>query len=153
MRLSVIALCCAAVLLAACSHSGEDADFRSVDFHGWAYGDTLSFTPCSEKTSTLGRLAVVVRHSASYVYSNLWLEITVPPAAGDTVGFVDTLNIRLADDSGNLLGRGSGMSVVKIDTLPEHFLLDASKNVTLRHIMRVDTLEGIEQAGILFLAK
>lgn len=142
----------AAIAMWACSaHPGEDADFHGLSDKGWAYGDTLLFTPELADSISRGRVAVVVRHSSAYIFGNLWLEMTMPPAPGDTVPTVDTINVTLADDYGKWLGRGSGVSYVKIDTLPGSYVIERDKPVAIRHIMRVDTVADIEQVGIIFI--
>lgn len=129
----------------------EDSEFHAVPARGWAYGDTLTFEPGLSDSIVEGRLAVAVRHSSAYIFGNLWIEVTIPPAPGDSVAEVDTFNVVLADDYGKWLGRGSGVSFVKVDTLPGRHAIERGRNVAVRHIMRVDTVTDIEQVGIIFL--
>lgn len=94
-----------------------------------------------------GALALAVRHTNGYPYSNLWLEITIPQA--DTA-LVDTVDIRLADPFGQWYGTGIGVSYQRVDTVYPHINILPGAPVTLRHIMRVDTLAEIEQIGLIF---
>lgn len=147
----IVAASCA-VLAAACDSSRyEDADFRTIPAGGWAYGDTLSFEPGLEDSVVNGRLAVSVRHTSAYIFENLWLEVTVPAAGCDTAERVDTVNVRLADTYGKWLGRGSGVSYVRTDTLPVRYVIQRGHPVTVRHIMRVDTVADLEQIGVVFI--
>ncbi len=148
MRSLLAAVTMAAALGACTSMSTEDAAFQSVPSTGWAYGDTVVFRPEVEDSVAEGKLAVMVRHTSAYIFSNLWLEVTTP---GDSVPVVDTVNIELADMYGRWLGRGSGVSFVKVDTLPELRTLGVDKPVKVRHIMRVDTLADLEQIGVIFV--
>ncbi len=91
---------------------------------------------------------MVIRHTASYPYSNVWLEVSYP--AADSIS-PDTLNMVLADDYGNWLGRGLGLSFQRVDTLPHTVKLTSPASVSLRHIMRTDRLTDIEQAGLIML--
>lgn len=137
------------LVMGACSHpEGEMADFKEISNDGWAYGDTIAFALPADTLPEARRLALAVRHSASYPYANLWVEVTVP--AGDTA-WVDTVNVRLADRYGRRLGRGAGVSFIKVDTLPSTYTLVDTASVFVRHVMRVDTLPDVEQIGILAL--
>lgn len=138
----------AAVLYGCSSYDGSDnARFEEIPAEGWAYGDTVVFdiSPDSvvETANSERRLALAVRHNSAYRYANLWVEINVND--GDTI-YIDTLNVRLADKHGRRLGRGSGVSFIKVDTLPRVFARPSM--VGVRHIMRVDTLLDVEQIGI-----
>lgn len=146
---SLLAAVLIAVVLGACSSmSIEDAAFESIPVTGWAYGDTVSLQPDIEDSVSHGKLAVMVRHTSAYIFSNLWLEVTTP---GDSLPEVDTVNIELADMYGRWLGRGSGVSFVKVDTLQGLKTLSVDKPVKVRHIMRVDTLSDLEQIGVIFV--
>lgn len=131
--------------------SAEGAAFASVPVDGWAYGETFEFVPTPGFADSDGtaRIAVAVRHTDSYLYSNLWLELATPVAGTDSMR-LDTLNIRLADNFGKWYGRGSGVSFVLSDTLPGRFVYDEEHPARLRHIMRVDTLHDIEQIGVVY---
>lgn len=148
----ISAIIITSVAITSChSEIDEDSAFCSIPAQGWAYGDTLSFEPELSESIAEGHIAVMVRHSSSYVFGNLWLELTVPPAPGDSVPEVDTINVILANDYGKWLGRGSGVSYVKVDTISGLHIIKHGSPVTLRHIMRVDTVEGLEQIGVIFL--
>lgn len=127
-----------------CSPNDEpdSARFVSIPTRGWAYDDAISFqvAPDSTEAYSTERL-LAIRHDAAYKYANLWIEIEAD--CGDTI-HTDTMNILLADRYGRPLGRGSGVSFLKIDTLPAH----PARHIYIRHIMRIDTLRGIEQIGI-----
>lgn len=128
----------------------SDASFSNIPASGWAYGDTLVFEPQLGDTVDCEAVAIAVRHSAAYVYSNLWLEVTLPPTAGDSLPAVDTVNVVVADDYGRWLGRGSGVSYLMVDTIASERIITRDKPIMVRHIMRVDTVKDIEQIGIIF---
>ena len=135
-----------AAMLAGCSGTmrpGDCAMFADVADDGWAYGDTLEFVFPADTAGNSRHVALCVRHDGAYPYSNLWVEVSMPSA--DTV-HVDTIDIQLADRYGRRLGRGSGVSFIKIDTLVRE-LQSTDTLVQVRHIMRLDTLAGITQIG------
>lgn len=131
---------------AACSTRDECGSFAAVDAGGWNYGDSLQFVLNMPEDSVIeGNLAIVVRHSASYDYSNLWLEISYPTVEGLSP---DTFNIRLSDSYGNWYGKGLGLSFQQTDTVGRRLKLASPATLSARHIMRVDCLEDIEQIGL-----
>lgn len=137
------------LLVTACSLSESDgASFKNISSEGWVYGDTLVFPIRADSMQASNRLALAVRHSAGYRYANMYVEVSVPQK--DTV-LVDTVNILLADKYGRRLGRGNGVSYLKIDTLPRIYDLGDSVTVNMRHVMRIDTLQDVTQIGVFVL--
>lgn len=145
-KVPIILSAIATAALAGCT-SSEQSDYNALGPDGWAYGDTIRFFNSEADTVALdGSLAVAVRHTNGYPYSNLWLEITLPEA--DTVR-VDTVDVRLADTFGRWYGTGIGVSYQRIDTIYPSISIPVGAPVTVRHIMRVDTVTGIEQIGLI----
>lgn len=139
-------------LVAACvAGSDERGDYKTVGSDGWLYGDTLVFGPLDCDSASRGDLVVVVRHGNGYLYSNIWLEMT--RQLSDTVAVTDTFNIALADPMGRWYGKGLGLSYQRADTVLKNIVAPDSVPVKIRHIMRQDTLEAIEQIGVVFVAK
>lgn len=139
-------------------HSGNGDDnffsaFRALPDAEWDYAAPVVFEvdTLRDSISRGGTVIVSLRHTHGYEYSNLWLELSTP--INDSTVRRDTLNIRLADTYGRWLGKGMGPSLEVCDTLPHAVDLRRKQNISVRHIMRVDTLEGIEQIGIVFLPK
>ncbi|MDE5786077.1 MAG: gliding motility lipoprotein GldH [Duncaniella sp.] len=130
------------IILAGCDTSGEDTLFTNLPDEGWAYTDTLSFTPRPGR----GALSIAVRHDASYPYSNLWLEVAVA-RQGKNVS-ADTVNLTLCDPYGRWLGQGFGGSYQIEIPVAQYVALDSLTTLRVRHIMRCDTIRGIDQVGI-----
>lgn len=150
-RLCGVFVSIAAIIFASCSQD-EHSGYASVAPGGWLYGDTLTLLPGMPDTTDVVRadIAVALRHSNSYEYSNIWLSLTYN-GADSTV--TDTFAITLADDFGNWCGRGMGVSYQMIDTVLRDVAIDLAKPVKINHIMRTDTLSGIEQAGVVIIDK
>lgn len=148
MHKSLLVLTAAAlIMISSCTDNSRSGQFHPIDADAWLYGDTLSFTAECNDTVWHGDIAVAIRHTASYPYSNIWLEISYP----DLKPIVrDTVNIRLADNLGNWYGHGSGLSFQCVDTVARNLTLPSPVTVNLRHIMRTDRLTDIEQVGIMF---
>ncbi len=132
--------------LGACAPGHNDYSlFTNLSNEGWSYGDTISFIPDSAVLNAPGTLSVALRHDNSYRYSNLWLEIT---STDNEVPRRDTVNIVMADKYGRWKGSGLGTAYQIEQSIPGKIMLKAGVPVKIRHVMRVDTLHGIELIGI-----
>lgn len=150
-----------AVMLAACSidgHYGNGDDnyfsaFASMPDTRWDYASPLTFAVDTLRDSVArrGDMLLTVRHTHGYEYRNLWLEIDYDVA--DSLSRPDTVNVILADVYGHWRGHGSGPSLQVVDTLAHGVALRRGQQIRVRHIMRLDTLPGIEQVGITFLPR
>lgn len=135
---------------------GRHSDFATLDAaKGWAYTDTLVFTTMDTTRQDLGKYErrphpmttyVAIRHNDSYPYANLWLEATYTDSKGQPR--IDTLNLRLADEYGRWKGKGFGSSYQIEIPLGSRVRADSLSTVRIRHIMRVDTLRGVDRVGI-----
>ena len=145
------ALILPALLMAAASCTGprnDYSDFTPLPADGWLYGDTIVFTPEITDSIADGELSVAVCHDSDYPYSNLWLEVSFPAGAGSI--HRDTIEMQLADPYGHWLGKGLGTGHQMQRTLPGRIRLHRGTRVSVRHIMRLDTLRHIRQVGITF---
>ncbi len=137
--------------IASCgNHDRTYSNWTHLPPEGWAYGDTINLVPIDstlpDNDSILNApLKLGVAHSNSYPYSNLWLEVTY---RSDRYVYRDTLNLQLADVYGRWLGKGFGTGLQQEVTLTPHADIDVRMPVAVRHIMRVDTLRGIDMIGI-----
>lgn len=149
-----------AIAAASCNHTYERSTYHNVGAQGWMYSDTVELVADPHPAmlqageadldvpKNLRNLVAVVRHTNAYEYNNIWVELTywLP----DTMR-VDTFDVRLADDIGHWYGSGVGVGYQRADTLLRQVPLREDKSVLLRHIMRSDTLQNIEQVGIVVL--
>lgn len=143
----------AALLGAACSRYANDySAFAAVDPDGWDYGNTLVFMPTTEDSLVEGTLALMVHHSDSYPYRNLYLEVSAQQLTPDSniTYRTDTINVVLADVYGNWLGSGVGTSFRLSQPINSNYRLLSKAPVRVRHIMRAETVPGLEQIGIIF---
>lgn len=134
--------------LGACSGGKTDNSvFRDLPAEGWAYGDTVYFVPDTVDSVSRGTISIELRHNNYYEFSNLWLEICYPD--GDRV-HRDTVNLTLADVYGRWHGSGFGASYQFSAPFASQITLHRGDTVRVRHIMRVDTLRGLEKLGLNF---
>ncbi len=123
--------------MAACTSAGYYSGFEEVPADGWAYGDTIVFA--ADSCVAPGML-IALRHNDSYPYRNIWLEMS------DSL-HRDTVNIELCDIYGRWHGKGIGSSYQI--SAPAPFTPVPGKTVSIRPILRVATLLGIEQLELI----
>ncbi len=142
------AIAIVALALTACvKYQPAHSEWQTISAGGWPYGDTLRFNADRADSAAVSGVALAVRHTDSYAYSNLWLEVAYTHA-DSTVA--DTFNLVLADEFGRWHGKGSGVTFQFTDTVALSRRPDTASVIVVRHIMRVDTLQGIEQVGIAY---
>ncbi len=138
------------VAVASCGRGERDySRWENLPVEGWAYGDTVSLVPIDStlpgNDSLVHRpLRLGLAHSNDYPYSNLWLEVTY---TGESYMYRDTVNVTLADVYGRWLGSGFGANYQHEVMLNPRADIDLTRPVTVRHIMRVDTLRGLDRIG------
>lgn len=130
------------LFLTACT-GGEESAFVNLPEKGWAYGDTITFGGFDGR----GIYYVTVGHDSEYPYSNLWLEVTPVDSTGAAIRR-DTVDMVLCDRFGRWQGHGFGGSYrLEIPVKPEQPLPRPAAEFKIRHIMRLDTLRGIDAIG------
>lgn len=151
-HMTVAALIAATLSVASCSRPANDySGYSDLGADGWIYGDTISFVPQTTDTVATGDIVVSLRHTPDYAWRNIWLEVTVmADSAATAVARRDTVSIDLCDAYGRWYGNGIGVSYQLSDTVARGVTRSAAAPVYVRHIMRADTLRGIEQLGVLF---
>ena len=147
----LVSLIAVALLLVSCQPAPltEDAGFKAIAAEGWAYGERFEFNPEYADSVGYTGIAVAIRHNNDYPYSNLWLELKSPVPGSDAMR-IDTIDLEMADVYGHWYGRGAAMSYIIVDTLPGRYYYDRQRPMSLRHIMRVDTVPDLTQVGLLF---
>lgn len=122
------------------------SDFRNIETPGWLYSQRITFTPQHSDSIMETDMFLTLRHTNQYPYSNIWIEVVSGDIEKGTV--TDTVNIQLADIYGNWLGKGSGV-LYQLETPIKLGMQHISLSpVTIRHIMKTDTLPGIDLLGL-----
>lgn len=138
------------ICLTGCDTPADSTAYADLNPEGWVYGDTVTL-PLRVDSLYAGRnghMELGLRHTGDYPYSNLWMEVRVRDCRG--VEVIDTVAIELCDIYGHWHGHGIGNSFQISAALPSTVCLDTLSSVKVRHIMRVDTLHGVSQVGIMF---
>lgn len=147
----VVAALMVLAMLVSCTSRGDFSRFRDIDAsRGWAYRDTVRFDTQRPDSLAPGSLSVAVRHNNEYQFANLWLEVCY-----NNRGRLhrDTVNLKLADLYGRWLGKGFGSSRQAESVIARSVLPSPGSEVTVRQIMRVDTLRGVDAVGVIFHAE
>lgn len=135
--------------MGACVPGHNDfSDFKNLPPTGWRYANPLTFNPEHGDSIITGTVSLTLRHTDAYMYSNLWLEVTCKDA--DAIEHCDTLNLKLADRYGRWLGTGNATDFQVTDTIYTNLRHKSGSPIRVRHIMRVDTLTGIDIVGVTF---
>ena len=92
--------------LSSCNQNQVFDEVVSLPADGWSATDTLWFNAAILDTSAVYDVFLHIRNEKTYNYSNLWLFMETIAPNGRTLR--DTLEITLADDEGNWLGKGIG---------------------------------------------
>lgn len=148
----IISAIIATVMTASCSRGERDySRWQQIPEKGWAYGDTVFLLPIDttlpdNDTIVNRKLHLGLMHDNDYSYSNVWLEVTY---TGQGKRYRYTLNIPLADVYGRWLGSGFGSDYQREVVVTPTADIDLTVPVEVRHIMRLDTLKGIDKIGIL----
>lgn len=138
----------------ACSGVNNDSSqYVNIPPEGWAYKDTLAYPMSLTDSIVAGTFTIAVDHTPQYRYSNLWLELTYASCDNGSTTKIcrDTLCMIMADSAGNWRGTGIASSY-QLESEPLDVVINSRHEVTLRHIMRTDTLRQIGRVGLFFKA-
>lgn len=122
---------------------------EQIPLQRWYYNNNPSFTFTITDTSSLYNLYIVLRHTDSYNYNNIWLRLG-SKAPGDTMQF-QNINLQLATDAGGWEGNGTDdiFEVRKnITPGPVPFKKSGNYTFTISQIMRENPLMHILNVGL-----
>jgi gliding motility-associated lipoprotein GldH len=137
------------VFLFGCSDSNRWLSMSTaVENSKWAKEGALKMTFEVSDTIRLFDFIVDIRHDDRYKYSNLYLFVDMSFPNGKVSS--DTLELNLSDASGEWLGTGAG-SLYEVGFKfkdRKKFPLSGVYNVSIRHGMREEEIEGITDVGL-----
>lgn len=146
--INIIAAFC--LLLSGCLNSDNIlyTNFQSVDEDGWMNNQYIEFqldSVVNQQTDV--DVLLVVRYSEDYDYESLCLVKEEIISNYDVK--TDTIEIRLADSDGRLIGRGQNGLYEVVDTLHRSLRINDYYSLSLAHGMREKLIEGINDIGII----
>lgn len=146
--LGIILATLALIASSACSQTGRTVSaYQRLPDTGWRYNESLRFIFPDIDTTASGSVVVAARVNSQCPFAKVWIELGSGEKSNPQR---DTLCLDICDARGIPLGIGIGATRQVTDTLPFPKHLRAGKPLRLRHIMRCDTLPGIEQVGIFY---
>lgn len=109
-----------AAFLSSCNENQVFDEVVQLPDNAWSAMDTIRFNVAISDTSAVYDVLLHIRNEKTYNYSNLWLFIETTAPNGQTLQ--DTLEIILANEEGNWLGKGIG----NVNTLLSPYLKQVS---------------------------
>ena len=130
-----------------CNKIGVFEKTVMIPSRGWYYDNKPSFTFNITDTTATYILYIVLRHTDSYNYNNLWLAVSLQ-APGDTIRS-QNININLGSDTKGWEGTGmDDIFEVRKNITPIPFRKAGSYTFTIGQIMRENPLLHILNIGI-----
>ncbi|MEP7252250.1 MAG: gliding motility lipoprotein GldH [Ginsengibacter sp.] len=137
------------LLSASCIKIDQFEKTAQIPSRQWFYNNAPSFTFQITDTSSLYNLYIVLRHTDSYDYSNIWLRLG-SKFPGDSIRY-QNINLLLATDAKGWEGPGTDdiYEVRKnISQGPIAFAKAGDYTFTVSQIMRQNPLDDILNVGI-----
>ena len=136
------------ILLLSCKRNQVFDGVVSIPGNGWDLSDTIRFNVAISDTSANYDILLHIRNEKTFKYSNLWLFIETTGPNGQTMR--DTLEIILADEEGNWLGKGIGsVNTLLIPYITQvHFKYRGIYAFAISQGMRDNLLEDILNVGL-----
>ncbi|BDW92467.1 MULTISPECIES: gliding motility lipoprotein GldH [Flavobacteriaceae] len=155
MRNKILLLLIAVVTLSSCNELLVYSDYRPIKEGKWELDKTVDFQFSELDSTQTYNLFINIRNDDSYPFSNLFLITELEYPNGNTIK--DTLEYRMAEPSGEWLGKGMGS--VKENKLWYKEMIDFSESgvykVNVSHAMRkngnvegLHILEGVTDVGL-----
>ncbi|HEX5552023.1 MAG TPA: gliding motility lipoprotein GldH [Chitinophagaceae bacterium] len=141
----------AAITLCSCDHLGRlDVYQKNIPVPGyqWHYSFHPSFEVLITDTAARYNIAVTVRHTGAYAFSNLWLLVTTGYAGQKPR--TQRVELPLADRQGKWLG--SGMDGIYEHRIPiqqnARFDKKGTYHFSFEQNMRIDPLANVMSVGL-----
>lgn len=153
-HIKIITILLLSSLLCSCHSKGIYNTYLSLPNKGWHQDSALTFTFDIEDTTQAYNILLHVRHTERYPYQNMWL--IIDRLSRDTIAHqtsfypTDTIEFYLADNRGVWLGNGRN-GIMDMPVLYENTIRFPHKGcyeITLRHGMRTDYLQGVHDVGV-----
>lgn len=142
----LLAVVVVTVALSACDGGVVYDKYKPTPVEGWEKNDTLIFDVPKLRLNGRYGQEIGLRINGSYPFTalSLLVERVVEPGHKE---FSDTLDCRLYDGKGNILGSGISTYQYNFSLPPLELREGDSLHVTVRHIMKREILPGISDIG------
>lgn len=143
-----IVYCLSIIILTSCQSNIVYHQYQPVANTGWLKNDALIYQTKSHIPQGNYNLQIGIRHMATYIYRDIWLEIS---CYSPNYTYNDTLHLMLSDSKGNWFGKGIGGLIQHSIELPKDFIIKDScclPTFHITHLMKDSLLKGINDIGI-----
>lgn len=137
----------AGMFFTSCNKDIVFSKYKTFDESQWSAKDKAVFDLEITDTQTLNNISLMIRHTETYPYNNLFLFVTTKYPDGKTL--TDTMEVVLSNSKGEWLGSGAGdIYDFKVPIKKNvRFPLGGKYQFTFEQGMRVDPLPMIMDFG------
>lgn len=141
-------ICICFIILLGCRNKICYTDYIKIEGQCWHSDSTLHYFVDIDDTLVNYNILLYLRHNNNYPYQNIWLFIT------DEENKIDTIECFLADQYGRWIGNNYG----RLKEMPVMYksMVSFKKlgmyEYTIKHGMRNECLEGVEDVGLSFIS-
>ena len=134
-------------LTAACNGDKAFCKYADTAIEGWEKNDTLTFDVKPLAVAGNYQLILGLRTGNTYPFKSVTMiaEQTVFPSKKS---FADTIECKLYDDNGKMLGNGISSHQYLFNVANRRYNKGDSIHIAIRHDMKRETLTGIGCVGI-----
>jgi len=146
-RLAILLLTAAVLLVVGCKQKTVYHNYEHTATTGWEKNDTLFFyVPAAQQSGELSE-EVELRTTNNYPFLSVSLIIT-RTTFPNKLSQTDTLYCTLADENGNIQGRGVNYYQHRFHLSNFYINKGDSSVIAIRHNMKRETLPGIIDVGV-----
>jgi gliding motility-associated lipoprotein GldH len=146
LAVAILALCFFQGCLPAPYYQKEEA----IPQNAWKYSFKPTFTFEISDTVAAYQPYFIIQHTQAYPYSNIWMWVYIK-TPGDTVAKKERVNVILAEQNGQWLGRGMGEiweQRLRLNLGNTSFNRKGEYKISFEQNMRVNPLPEILHVGI-----
>ncbi len=141
--LSLIACC---LFITSCTQINVFEKNTTIPDYKWKSSFEVKGSFFVNDTSTPYKTYIVLRHTDSYKYNNIWLDVGIQ-APGDTMQY-QKADVQLGTDAGGWMGSGMNDIWELRQLLMFRFNKQGIYNYSITHVMRDDPLSAIMSVGL-----
>jgi gliding motility-associated lipoprotein GldH len=146
--MKLVVVCAFVTLISSCDKNRVFEENREIEKGIWDQHKNIVFNVAVNDTLSWHNIYINIRNSGTYPFSNLFLFINTQSPKGQTE--MDTVECKLADESGKWLGDGIG-DLWDNQILFKHkvrFPMKGVYRIQLQQAMRINPLPSLMDIGI-----
>lgn len=144
---SIAVVAMAATLMTACDTDVVYDSYCHAPTEGWEKTDTLQFNVPRMAEGGRYRMEIGMRTNSSFPFTGITVVVDQVIEPRHRLQS-DTINCRIADKDGNILGRGVSFYQYDFILNDTDLRRGDSLNIRIRHIMRREVVPGVADVGV-----